>query len=76
VSADDSRVIVVRAWRDCERTVIRVLTGTGDARAGEQHVFSDVDTACAQIAALIQDLEPRTPPIRSVDAREYPEDTG
>jgi hypothetical protein len=75
VSADDSRVIVVRVWRDCGRTIIRVLTGTGNARAGEQRVFSDVDTACTQIAALIKVLEPGTPPIRSVDARGYPEGT-
>jgi hypothetical protein len=64
VSTDDSRVIVVRAWRDSGRTIIRVLSGSGETDPSDQWVFADVGAACRQIAALLlalseQGSEPR-----------------
>jgi hypothetical protein len=56
VTADDSCVIVVRAWRDRGRTIIRVLAGAGHARSADQWVFADIDAACREIAAVIEGL--------------------
>ena len=53
MTTDDSRVIVVRAWRDCGRTIIRVLSGSGEPDRSDQWVFADIGAACRQIAALI-----------------------
>jgi hypothetical protein len=52
VTSDRSQVIVVRAWHDAGRTIIRVLSGVGDCD-NNHWVFTDVESACEQIAALI-----------------------
>ncbi|MFD6393322.1 hypothetical protein [Nocardia sp. NPDC060259] len=57
VIADDSRVIVVRAWRDSDRLIIRVLAGAQHP-ASREWVFADIDTACRQVAAILHELCP------------------
>jgi hypothetical protein len=78
---DESRVIVVRAWRDSGRLIVRVLAGTGRVGSSRQWVFADIDEACEHIAKVLWELRDvpvdsgrsggRTrgrPTIRTVDA--------
>ena len=80
---DESRVIVVRAWRDSGRLIVRVLAGTGRVGSSRQWVFADIDEACEQIGKVLWELRDvpvgsgrlagRTrgrPTIRTVDACE------
>jgi len=53
---DESRVMVVRAWRDAERIVVRVMAGTGRVGASRQWVFADIDEACEHIGGMIAEL--------------------
>ncbi len=54
--ADESRVIVVRAWRDSERVIVRVIAGGGGLGSSHQWVFADVDEACDQIGHVLWEL--------------------
>jgi hypothetical protein len=79
VTADTSRVIVVRAWRDSQRIIIRVLAGKGHFQQADEWVFAEIDAACKQLAELLGELvEKQTGPrdggvdysqIQSVDAQ-------
>lgn len=81
VIADTSRVIVVRAWRDSQRIVIRVLAGKGHRQQADEWVFADIDAACKQLADVLGELvEKQSRPrgggvdysqIRSVDAHAH-----
>ena len=53
---DESRVMVVRAWRDAERIVVRVMAGTGRVGASRQWVFADIDEACEHIGCMLAEL--------------------
>jgi hypothetical protein len=69
VTADTSRVVVVRAWRDSERIIIRVLAGAGHSKAASEWVFADIDAACQQIADILCELaDPRNAVTREIDA--------
>jgi hypothetical protein len=78
---DDSRVIVVRAWRDSGRLIVRVLAGTGRVGSSRQWVFADIDEACEHIGKVLWELrdvpvdsgrlgDRGRPTIRTVDACE------
>ncbi|WP_066903336.1 hypothetical protein [Millisia brevis] len=57
-------MVVVRAWRDSHRIVIRVLVAD-DGNATNGWVFADIDAACRQIASVLSELiepEPRSAP--------------
>jgi len=60
---DESRVMVVRAWREPDRIVVRVMAGTGRVGASRQWVFADVDEACEHIRCVIAELH--DPPVDS-----------
>ena len=53
---DESRVIVVRAWRDSGRVIIRVLAGTHRLDSSRKWVFADVNRACDQIGCVLGEL--------------------
>ncbi|MEV0343881.1 hypothetical protein AB0H49_33210 [Nocardia sp. NPDC050713] len=50
---DDSKVIVIRAWRDGGRMLIRVLAGTGEPNSAQEWVFTDIDAVLARIAEVL-----------------------
>lgn len=56
VTGDESTVIVVRAWRDRGRLIIRVLAGSGDTRSAREWVFGDVDGSLACVEQLLAEL--------------------
>jgi hypothetical protein len=57
----NSRVIVVRAWRDGSRVLARVLVGDGSTAAPHEHVFADNASVCRRIRAVLDELELRPP---------------
>ena len=57
MSPPASRVLVVRAWEDDDRVVIRVIVADVD-RAPVSHVFTSVDGACRCVHELLDELEP------------------
>lgn len=57
VKSDETRVLVVRAWRDCGRTVIRILESADHTDPAREWVFADVDSACRLIAGLLDEIE-------------------
>jgi hypothetical protein len=56
VTADTSRVVVVRAWLDSQRIIVRVLAGTGHSKPADEWVFADIDAACRQVAKVLSEL--------------------
>ncbi|WP_174189430.1 hypothetical protein [Nocardia barduliensis] len=61
MTEDEARVIVVRAWRDIDRSIIRVIVGAGVTTAARQWAFSDVAEACKQIEAVLHELDDDPP---------------
>src|SRR4051812_714487 len=47
VSGPESKTIVVRAWRDRGRLIIRVLAGSGALGSAQEWVFADIDASLA-----------------------------
>ncbi|CAM4450795.1 hypothetical protein NONI108955_29600 [Nocardia ninae] len=56
VSGPESKTIVVRAWRDRGRLIIRVLTGVGEIGAGQEWVFADIDASLTRVGELLAEL--------------------
>lgn len=56
MEADTNRVIVVRAWRDSQRIIIRILAGAGHSKPVGEWVFADIDAACRQVATVLCEL--------------------
>jgi hypothetical protein len=46
-------VVVVRAWRDSNRVLIRVLVSGDRSTTAREWVFADVGAACSQIAEVL-----------------------
>jgi hypothetical protein len=71
-------VVVVRAWLDSQRIIVRVLAGAGHSKPADEWVFADIDAACRQVAdvlcELVEDHDESTAPddsaplIQSIDA--------
>jgi hypothetical protein len=76
-------VIVVRAWRDSQRVIIRVLAGIGQNGSTDEWVFANIDVACEQIANVLCELAEGQSPtavpgdsesrIQSVDVQTHPD---
>jgi hypothetical protein len=49
-------VVVVRAWLDSERIIVRVLAGAGHSKPADEWVFADIDAACRQVADVLREL--------------------
>jgi hypothetical protein len=52
-----SRVLVVRAWEELDRVLIRVIVADSD-RSPVTHVFTTVDGACRCVHELLDELDP------------------
>ncbi|WP_433574332.1 hypothetical protein [Nocardia brasiliensis] len=62
MSGPESRTIVVRAWRDRGRLIIRVLAGSAEPDSAQEWVFADIDASLARVATLLAELsEDRAP---------------
>jgi hypothetical protein len=64
-------VVVVRAWLDSQRIIVRVLAGAGHSKPADEWVFADIDAACRQVANVLAELvedDDRSALIRSIDA--------
>jgi hypothetical protein len=57
MSRHQSRIVVVRAWQDDGRRVIRVLAGAEHITPTREWVFVDVDDACRRIAEVLDELD-------------------
>jgi hypothetical protein len=62
MATNNSRIIVVRAWRNAGRLVIRVLASPGEATPPRQWVFSDTEAACEKVAQIVAELDNSTAP--------------
>jgi hypothetical protein len=49
-------VVVVRAWLDSQRVIVRVLAGAGHSKPADEWVFADIDAACRQVASVLGEL--------------------
>jgi hypothetical protein len=49
-------VVVVRAWLDSQRIIVRVLAGAGHSKPADEWVFADIDAACRQVANVLSEL--------------------
>lgn len=56
MTTSDSRLIVVRAWRDSDRLIIRLLTSAGSAAVPVESVFTDIESASERLAEVLRDL--------------------
>jgi hypothetical protein len=84
VTTSDNRLIVVRAWHDSDRLLIRVLVSAGPRAPAVESVFSDIESATDRLAEVLGELlwppAPQVPAqgpagrIRSVDATSAPAD--
>jgi len=52
-----SRVLVVRAWEEQDRVLIRVIVADAD-HSPVTRVFTTVDSACRCVHELLDELEP------------------
>jgi hypothetical protein len=49
-------VVVVRAWLDSQRIIVRVLAGAGHSKPADEWVFADIDAACNRVADVLREL--------------------
>lgn len=56
VTSETSRVVIVRAWRDSHRIVIRVLTAGGHTEPTDEWVFADIGEACDRVGEVLRQL--------------------
>jgi hypothetical protein len=61
MSPPASRVLVVRAWEEAERVLIRVIVADSD-HPPVTHVFTTVDGACRCVHQLLDELDPEPRP--------------
>jgi hypothetical protein len=57
MASNDSRIIVVRAWRNAGRLIMRVIAAPGGTAASQQWVFSDANAATEKIAEILREFE-------------------
>jgi len=68
VTTSDNRLIVVRAWRDPDRLVIRIIVSAGPGARAVESVFSDVEPAADRFAEVLTELRDH----RSVEPDQQP----
>ncbi|MET0456133.1 MAG: hypothetical protein ABW137_30210 [Mycobacterium sp.] len=83
MTADTSRVVVVRAWLDTHRIIVRVLAGASHSKPTDEWVFADIDEACGQVADVLRELVadqrrsanpgPSATWIQTIDASAHPD---
>jgi hypothetical protein len=56
VTTSDNRLIVVRAWRDSDRLIIRVILSAGPTAPAVETVFTDVESASERLADVLREL--------------------
>jgi hypothetical protein len=56
VTTSDNRLIVVRAWRDSDRLVIRLIISAGPGEPAVESVFSDIESAADRLTEVLTDL--------------------
>lgn len=56
MTTSDNRLIVVRAWRDSDRLIIRLLISAGPTALPVESVFTDIDSASQRLADVLGDL--------------------
>lgn len=56
VTTSDNRLIVVRAWQDSDRLIIRVLVSTGPKARPVEAVFTDVESAAEHLTEVLTEL--------------------
>jgi hypothetical protein len=56
VTTSDNRLIVVRAWQDSDRLIIRFLVSAGPTTPQVEAVFADVESAAECLAQVLREL--------------------
>lgn len=56
VTTSDTRLIVVRAWQDLDRLVIRVLVSVEPGAPAVESVFGDVESATGRLNEVLTEL--------------------
>jgi hypothetical protein len=56
VTTSDNRLIVVRAWRDSDRLVIRLIISAGLGEPAVESVFSDIESAADRLTEVLTEL--------------------
>jgi len=49
-------VVVIRAWRQADRLIIRVLTGRSPDAPGAEWIFADIPSALNRLQMLLDEL--------------------
>lgn len=56
VTTSDDRLIVVRAWQDLDRLVIRVIVSAEPGTPALESVFGDVESAARRLTEVLTEL--------------------
>jgi hypothetical protein len=56
VLTSDDRLIVVRAWRDSDRLVIRLIVSAETGAPAVESVFSDIESAAERLTEVLTEL--------------------
>ncbi len=70
MATSDNRLIVVRAWRDHDRLIIRLISSAGPTGPAIESVFVDVESATARFAEVLSELLALSPSIQQVPRTE------
>lgn len=74
VTTSDNRLIVVRAWFDSDRLIIRLLISAGPKAPAVESVFTDIAAATDRLADVLAELLD-VPPAHSSRERSAEADT-
>ena len=56
VTTSDNRLMVVRAWHDTDRLIIRLLVSAGPTAPAVESVFTDIESATNRLAEVLTEL--------------------
>lgn len=56
VTTSDNRLIVVRAWRDPDRLIIRLIISAGPKAPAVEWVFTEIESATDRLAEVLREL--------------------
>ena len=61
MTTSDNRLIVVRAWHDRDRLLIRLIVSAGPMAPALESVFSDIASATDRLAQVLAELQASVP---------------
>lgn len=56
MTTSENRLIVVRAWQDSDRLIIRLLVSTDPKSPAVEAVFTDIEAAAERLTEVLTEL--------------------